>query len=328
MSDDDFRTPIRWLGSVQIAGSDEFVPVLEDGREGSKVFVRLADPADGEPTRVPLHQGDEVVVMTALSHITLNTQAEPGPADELILPIRIVPVRREGGQVYVRTLRSDETDKGDRVHVRPGDDVTIEQGAMIIELAAIDRREAESFPADAYVPVTAVLGSWLALRGLDDDTARYLLALARRLDAAALLSERIQELWNRLDEDLGAAATRRLVLELIRTTEIAIVTFGRVSNLIQKARANASVTTSIPNDLNSAHSQVKELRDAYEHIEERSIGRVYKSPNPAVLAMFDYSDLIRTGSVHYLGFSLNVRTELPELIQSARQFIIDAAGNH
>jgi len=112
-----------------------------ESREGSRGFVRQADPGDGDPPRVPVHPGDDVVMMTALSHVGHHTTPDVGRTDDLLFGTRIVPVRREPGRVFARTLRRDEPDDGTRVHVRPGDQVEFEVGSVVAELDAIDDLE-------------------------------------------------------------------------------------------------------------------------------------------------------------------------------------------
>lgn len=58
--------PVGWLGTVRLEGSDDDVAVVLDGREGNKVFVRQVDPSEDEPARVPIFEGDELVVMVCL----------------------------------------------------------------------------------------------------------------------------------------------------------------------------------------------------------------------------------------------------------------------
>lgn len=45
--------PAAWLDSVTLEGSDTPVRVVFDSRDGNRVFVRQADPVDGDPPRVP-----------------------------------------------------------------------------------------------------------------------------------------------------------------------------------------------------------------------------------------------------------------------------------
>jgi signal peptidase I len=167
--------PVGWLSEVVLEGSDQPVRVVLDGREGNRVFVRQADPEDGDdPPRVPLFPGDELIVMQALTHVSHHITPDVGRTDDLLFSTRIVPVRREPGRVFARTLRRNEPDQGTRVHVRPGDEVTFEVGAVVAELDAIDDSEQEA--TIGYAPLTPVLWTWLQLgTGRSEATVRYLL---------------------------------------------------------------------------------------------------------------------------------------------------------
>lgn len=298
-----------------------------DERVDGKVFVRQIDPSDGDPPRVPLYEGDQIIPMMALTHTSLNTSDQPGENDEMIVAMRIVPVRREPGHVFIRSLRHGEVDNGDRVHVRPDDDVSFEPGSMTLELAAIDAQEASQYPNGAFVPITPVLGAWFSIGEHDAEKARYLLAAARRLDAARSLLDRVEELQNDLNESAQSAGrTRRSALDLIRTVEVAMVTVGRVSHMIQKARELVAIETPIPANLTAKHDTIKEIRDAYEHIEERAVGRTFRKVDPSVLEIFDHRELLLNDSIVYRGHILDIKQELPALLLSAREYLITAAG--
>jgi DNA-binding transcriptional ArsR family regulator len=216
---DDRGEPVGWLDSVTLQGSDTPVRAVLDGRDGNRVFVRQADPSDGDPPRVPVFEGDEIVVMTALAAVGHHLTEEVGRIDDLVTSARIVPVRREGNKVFARTLNYGELDDGDRVHVRPGDELIFEEGSVVLELEAIDAKESSCRAEDEYVPITPVLWSWLVCGGVHDEAkARYLLAAARRLDAASVLLAEVERLrgnWPRrtcrgrsLDERCSALSLR------------------------------------------------------------------------------------------------------------------------
>ncbi|MFC4945664.1 hypothetical protein [Pseudonocardia sp. GCM10023141] len=332
MPTDETIDPSRltaWLASVTIEGSPDPVRVVLDGREGQVVYVRQVDPCDHDVERVPIYEGDQLVVMTALSHASVNTAEEAGESDEMILAKRIVPVRREPGHVFVRTLAHGEADDGRRVHVRPGDDVTIEPGALSVEIAALDAHEAAMSEGARYVPLTPMLGSWFAIGSHDQDKARYLSAAARRLDAARTLLDRVEELRSSLEDPstLTAAKRRRVALDLIRTVEITIVTVGRVSHMIDKAAKIAKIPTPVSPVITSSHAAIKEIRDAYEHIEERAVGKSFGKVDPSALQIFDYQDLILHDKISYGVHVLDLKQELPGFIDAARNFIVDAAGD-
>ena len=99
------RKPTGWLESVVLAGSDEHVRVTLQERQGSRLLFRQVDPGEPEPARVPIYDGDELVVMQAISHLSVHTSGEAGDASGFLFAYRVVPARREPGVVYARTLR-------------------------------------------------------------------------------------------------------------------------------------------------------------------------------------------------------------------------------
>ncbi len=116
-----------WVETATLSGSQTPVRVVLNGREGGQVFVRQLDLAEPEPERVSLHPGEELVVMQAISHTGLHATADQ--TSDMLLGMRVLPVRRQGSVVYARSLRHGEEDTGQRVHVRPGGSIEIEEGA-------------------------------------------------------------------------------------------------------------------------------------------------------------------------------------------------------
>ena len=60
----------------------------------------------------------------------MDSEAEMQPGGEFLTSGRIVPVRREGNKVFIRTLRQDEEDTGEAVNRRAGDHVIFEPGRL------------------------------------------------------------------------------------------------------------------------------------------------------------------------------------------------------
>jgi hypothetical protein len=211
--------------------------VVLDGREGHRVFVRQADPGDGDPPRIPFYPGDELVVMTVVAGIGHHLTPDVGRVDDYLFGQRVVPVRRELGRVFARTLRRGEVDDGSRVHLRPGEQLVFEEGSVVAELEAIDDQQRAA--ATGYTPLTPVMWTWLKLAGgADEARSRYLLAATRRLDAAARLLDQLEGLRTELQRtDLAGPAIQRAWFELIGTVELSVVAFGRVVDMASRASA-------------------------------------------------------------------------------------------
>jgi hypothetical protein len=266
-----------------------------------------------------VYEGDEVIVMEHISHIGHNTTAEG--SDGFLLGQRIVPTREEPGKVYARTLRHGEEDNGRRCHVRPGDDVVIEE--LQISLDYVDEWEGQG--VDGYVPLTPVLFTWMSFgTGFANEFRRYLLAAARRLDQAQSLFARVNEL--RESDPEGAPAVRRAVFELVGATELALVSLGRAVDMCMQAEALIGTTATLPADISNRETAVRKIRNAYEHIEDRALGNVNRVPHPDALTIFDHHRVATDGVIAYGAYELDLATDIPAVIQAARQYLKDVAG--
>lgn len=314
------RTPIGHIGTVRRDNWEEEERAILHSRDGNKLYLRAADPCDPESERVPIHEGDEVIVLEHYSHISHHTTKEG--TDGYLLYQRIVPIREEPGKVFARTLRYGEHDDGRRCHVRPGDELVVED--IHIELDYVDEWEGKG--VDGYVPLTPVLFTWMSFgTNHSDENRRYLLAAARRLDQAQTMFQRIDEL--RQSDPEGAPAVRRAVFELVGATELAIVSLGRAVDMCMQAGTAIGATASVPADITTRCAAVREIRNAYEHIEDRALGNVRSTPHPDALTIFDHHRVVIDGVIAYGAYQIDLATDVPQIIAATRQFLKNLAGN-
>ena len=331
-------------------------------REGNRVYVRAVDPCDPQPPSirvspgdqgnvlknalaelyvrkvasaddplddgVPLFDGDEVVALEHISHMSLHTTAQG--SDGFLFYLRVVPVREVPGKLLVRTLRYGEPDDGRRAHWRPGDTLTFEGGEPRITIDHVDEYEGQGVAG--YVPLAPVLFTWMTLAAQDhsDPKRRYLLAAARRLDRAQTLFERVGELRRelQLNPPEGAPAVRRAVFDLLGTAELAFVALNRAMDMSVKAEADIGTTVIVPADITTWRTCVTEIRDAYEHIDERAVGEIRKnrSQSQIALSIFDHERVVADGVIAYGGYQLDLENVVPDLIAVTRQYLKDAAA--
>jgi hypothetical protein len=71
---------------------------------------------------------------------------------------------------------------------------------------------------------------------------------------------------------------------------------------------------------------VVQIRDAYEHIDERAVGEVRRNPHVNALIIFDHDRIVADGVITYGGYYLDLAADVPDLITAARQYLKDAAG--
>jgi hypothetical protein len=312
-------TPVTYVVTTKREGSDEAEPIMLHSREGHKVYVRAVDPCDPDPEPVPVYKGDELIVAEHISHVSHHMS--PEGSDGYLLAQRVVPVRREPGKVFARPLLHGEPDDGRRAHVFPGEQLELD---MRLELDYVD--EWEGAGVTGYVPLTPVLFTWMAIAPQSSDSRpRYLLAAAWRLDLAHSLFQRVEEL--RQSDPEGAPAVRRAVFELVGATELAMVSLGRVVDMCMQAATAIGANTPVPPDIASRCDAVREIRNAYEHIEDRALGNVRGNTHPDALSIFDHVRVVRDGVIAYGAYHLDVATDVPQMITSARQFLKDVAGN-
>jgi hypothetical protein len=315
--------PVAWIGE-RAPGDARCHTVMR--REGSRLILREIDPGEPEPDRIPVYEGETVEIATGIHSVSLNTTPDVGDTAGCLFSLRVVFLRREPGKVFVRTLRLGEPDDGRRVFVAPGEDLIVEQ--IQAELAYIDTLEEPT--ASGYIPLTPTLAIWYSIGDREGEReaarARYLLAAARRLDAANLDAISAVESYQALDDSMAGPVLRRTAFELLSRTETLIVALGRVIDIVMRAAADISATVEVPAALADRAAAVRALRNAVEHIEDRALGRVNRSPDPVALTLFDQSRLMTEGSIVYAAYELNLTSDVPELISASRKFLLDVAG--
>lgn len=321
----DREAPVAFLDTVGVPSSPEPVQVRLLERDGSRVLLRQLDPGDPEPERVPVYDGDELVVLEALSHIGLHTSADPEASDDFLFGYRIVPVREEPGRVQARTLRLGEPDTGQRVHVRPGD--TVELVDVTVELEYLDSLEPAT--ESGHVPLTPALWTWLNVGEHHDPTrTRYVLAAARRLDAANQLLITVNQQRQALDQaGLGGPQIRRHLFHLVGDVEMAVVALARAVDMVRQASKLIGCPVAVPAEVTSSWDALNALRNAYEHIEDRALGQVQKKPHPDALTIFDQARLLTDSVLVYGHHELNMITEIPGILAAVRRFLKDATAN-
>ncbi len=104
-------------------------------------------------------------------------------------------------------------------------------------------------------------------------------------------------------------------------------TSGRVAQRESTGLTNrGSLVRTQPRPLASKLTAVTQIRNAYEHIEDRAMG-TERGAHPDALTIFDYRDLLSNDRVSYGTYSLDLQAEVPALIAEARRFLKDVAAD-
>lgn len=308
---------------LQGEGDPVQVRVVPEGREGSKVFVRRLGTCEADTGEtVPFIPAEEELILTErIEGVGISLTPEVGRKDDLLTWLRLVPDGREGSTVYGRTLRRGEIDTGEAINLRPGDTLTIRPGALVLELDAIDEQMGVSFD-DGYRTITNTIWTWITLfGGTPEEHMRFLIATARRLDACHRMLRLIRANLSELGNTEAAIPRRNLIYEVIGIVEMAVVTMNRALDMTSQLGAQLGVSTPPPARIVGKLPALKEIRNAYEHIEDRARGLVRGKPHPDALSIFNFERLFKERVVAYGNNELNLESEATDLLADARHYI-------
>jgi hypothetical protein len=255
--------------------------------------------------------------------VTLNLTPNVG-ADDGLVAVRVVPAGRDGSIVYGRTLALGEEDPGDAIAFYPyaGESLLFPAGSITVYLRDVDLVSRRG--PDGYAALADPMWVWLIAGPQVNQLAfRYLFAAARRLDTAHTLNAQLLDALNRSDENFYGA--RQRVFQALALAEVMCVAIGRVVDMLLRAEELTGLTAVIPPRLDASRRAVREIRNAFEHIEDRAQGTVRGNPHPDALSIFDQRDLLSTGVVRYGPYAIDVVNELPPMILEARRCLLDLA---
>lgn len=258
-----------------------------------------------------------------IKSLSLNLTPDTG-ADDALVAVRIVPEGRKGNVVFARSLRPEEDDDGTPVVVNPalGERLQFRSGAIQISIRDVDRH-AKPEP-DGYAPITNTIWTWLSIGNpVDPKLFRYLLATARRLDGTHGLLAQTASIMANLSG--GFIGRREQLYRAISLAEILTVALGRSVDLLDGLPQQFSVTQPLPALINLKKGSIRQIRNAFEHIEDRALGQVRGKPHLDALTVFEQRDFVGQGKLTYGPHSLDLRAEVPQMLMEARQYIYGVA---
>jgi hypothetical protein len=280
------------------------------------VYGRIAISKTGTP---PLKNEQQKPV--EIRGISVNLTSEVGVDDSLIT-VRVVPDGREGSVVFGRGLQPGEKDDGAPIVLNVGDRLEFRPNSILISIQDIDRH-ATAGP-DGHAPITNTIWTWLNIGNpTGPQLFQYLLAAARRLDGTHDLLSQISSIMTGLDA--GFLGIRAQVFRAVSLVEILMVGLGRSIDMLDSLQQHFAITSPLPRSIDSKKNSVRQIRNAFEHIEDRALGQVHGKPHPDALTVFQQRDFITHGKVTYASHSLDLRTELPQMLVDARNYIYSVA---
>jgi len=216
-------------------------------------------------------------------------------------------------------------DEGQGIILRQGYSLTFPAGAIEISIEQLDNHATKS--EDGYASLTNTLWTWFNFSpSTRPEAVRFILAASRRLDAAHRMVTLVRQgLIYDFPERTTGMELRDKIYETIAAVEMAVVAINRVLQMTEQLRTRLGVQVSLPLNVVQKLPEIKQIRNAYEHIEDRAFGMVYNRPDPEALTVFNFDTLFRNRAVTYGQCSLNIDQECTDLIISAREYIKLAA---
>ena len=245
------------------------------------------------------------------------------PGGEFLTSGRIVLDRREGNKVLVRTLRPGEEDTGEGVNIRAGEQLVFEAGALVVDSGEIDAQSVKG--RGGYAPVANTVWTWYRIVGEQLGFFLFFFSLARRIDAAhALWALAIEEREKAKDE--GAITRRTGFLNALATAEVTIIALHRAMTMVYSLIDKFCPDLEVPDSVQRIRGAVWEMRNAFEHIDERAEGLVGRSRemHSDALTIFDQPDFIESSILSYKTHSLNFEEDVLSALLDCRELIMDA----
>ncbi|MCY4059817.1 MAG: hypothetical protein OXG44_17655 [Gammaproteobacteria bacterium] len=236
---------------------------------------------------------------------------------------RVVPIRREGNIVYARTLRRGEEDTGEAVHLEPGDRIVFPAGELVVDSRDIDEHYNPK-RAGGYRPVANTVWSWYRIAPERLGFFLFFFALARRTDAAYALWALAIEARDKARKESGVPQ-RLAHLNALASAEVAVVALGRCYRMVNTLVEKHCPQLRVPDSVAKTQEAALEMRNAFEHIDERAEGKVGRGRFDAeALTIFDQPDFVKSSLLRYKNHRLDFETDVIAALVDCRELVMDA----
>lgn len=201
----------------------------------------------------------------------------------------------------------------------PRTDTVVHVGTVSLDLSPPQR-------PDGYRELAVALQAWGNLTGYRGPREHLWLVLtaARRLDTAHRQIERVREGFGQLKE-IKPNPMRRMeeTLAVLGDAQLAMIALYRAASAAE--RITPYVTVPFPALVKQRMEGLKQLRDAFEHADDRALGYVSrreKDPEKAWKSMVVFGKaLIGTREIRYRKWSLGIDKPATGIFLSLRRFI-------
>ena len=253
----------------------------------------------------------------------MTNESDEHNQDAFLFSGRVVPIRREGNIVYARTLRRGEEDTGEVVHLEPGDRLVFPAGEFAVDSRDIDEHYNPK-GAGGYRPVANTVWSWYRIAPERLGFFLFFFALARRTDAAHALWALAIEARDKARTESGIPQ-RLAHFNALASAEVAVVALGRCYRMVNALVEKHCPELRVPDSVAKTQDAVLEMRNAFEHIDERAEGKVGGGRYGAdALTIFDQPDFVKSSILRYKDHRLDFETDVIAALVDCRELVMDA----
>lgn len=237
--------------------------------------------------------------------------------------VRVVPTGKEGNTVLGKSLNHGEPDDDQGILLLPGERALFPAGSIKVTMRDVDR---ENTPGpDGYASLANTIWTWFQIPPHPDaQVFHYLFAMARRLDTAYDLCASV---INLLNEQLSISSLpgRAQSFQAWGQAELMCVALYRAIKMIRDFPAEFSSSVVVPKIMEAIFPALEEIRNSFEHIEDRAMGQVRSKPHQDALSIFNQDALLTSGVLRYANHSLDLRKEVIPALIAGRQQVFDIA---
>ena len=251
----------------------------------------------------------------------MNEGANDQSAGEPLVFGRLVPDGRDGNTVYARSLRPGEEDTGEVVHIGAGERLVIRAGGLSFNTDEIDAQSERGL--GGYAPVSNTVWTWYRIVGEQLGYFLLFFSLARRLDSVhALWASTVEDLRRARGED--GIPRRARISKALSTAEVTLIALHRGITMIDSLIENYDLDLTIPDSIEGIHDAIREMRHAFEHIDDRAQGRIGMSGelNPDALSIFNQPDFFQSAILRYKEYSLNFEEDILAALLDSRDLVM------
>ena len=153
---------------------------------------------------------------------------------------------------------------------------------------------------------------------------RLLFATGRRLDTAHALCAAAMQALSGPNEPFIKARAR--IFESLGHAELMCVALNRAIEMYGRVSFEFRIQVVEPDAVSTIRPALRQIRNAFEHIDDRAVGRVRGAQHPDALSIFDQRDYLSNGVLRYGAYSLDLRAQVTSALVECRQALFDIAA--